>query len=1549
MHPYLFQSIRPGRSIRGWSAPGQLLAAALALAGTLNEVPVKAQTYNWGKPEGGLWSEAANWRELTAPPAGGGDSVALVLEGGGTGTLTNDLGSPFLLNRLTLAPWYGYVFGVPRTPVTWTVVNAPGNQLQFTGAGARLGIEGPGSVSFDADAILATNLTIAGGSHGHAYIGANFSGPGRLTILRGGGGQTILSGNNTHTGHTVLQAGILGLGSAGALGSGVLTNAGGSLRADVFVGPDGLQIPNPIHLTADLVWGGNNSAVLLGPITGSRSVRVEPNAGITLHLRGSNSFTGPVLAGQSPGGFGASVTIGGPEGSVLGAPALSVGRFGTLKIDNTLGNLADRVADTASITNHRGTLELTGSPEVMTTETVGVVYGGGTAFVQVRTGTNQSAMLTLGGLERLLGGVFLLRGSNLGAAEPGTPDTANLRLTDSAAASVVAQLVGGGGPAGTPTVSILPWAAAHNTIGGTGNSLTTYDPVRGFRPLDLETEYVASLVNDTVSAENVRLTNAVTDLDGVTEINALVLDRIASGVAPGSLSGKGTLRLGAGTLWNVGASGPAGTGTVSVAALDFGGREGVIWSPERLILTSRLIGTNGLTKAAGGELLLLGTNAVEGPLRILGGWITVDQLAKLGTPSELILNGGSVRWEQNTEGQWGVPVLIGGANGGFDVRQAGAQLRLEAPVRGAGFLVKDGPGTLVLAASNSFTGSLLINAGVVAISDPAQLAGAANVVLGPGGTLRNLAPLTLGKPVILQAGAGTRTIDARADLTLSAAVGHAGAPINALGFTKIGPGTLTLGGNNSFLGPLLVQEGRLVVNGSLAQINSSGDGLILTNGATLAGSGTIHRDVYLAAGTSLEVGASTLTINGRVTVAGNLELLVRGGAPVFHVRGPLVFHGGSVTVRLPGGSLPRAFTLFTAEEVTGELPGFVVDAGGNAALAALNYQVVRNGKRFDLVPSRYLYELVDLGTLGGPASFALDVNNRGQVTGNSRYTTANSRLHAFYWEPGLMLDLGWLPGVEFSRGYAINDAGFVVGESDNDISKAFGWTESTGIFNLGTLGGPSAVAHGLNDEGVVVGASSNGSAVRPFKRLPDGTWMDLGTLLGTPDSSGRAWAINRAGAVAGVSRNAANTTSQATLWMPGEPPRNLGSLLDGEQFSQAFALNDRLEVVGSSVRGKVSPTSTSDLYRPFYWHDGEMTELPLLAHAPEWIHGEAKAINNCGDIAGYVARLHNAPSFGGAAVLWREGEAYELNTLIPPGSGWQLLAAEGLNERGDIVGYGTYAGQTRAFLLRFTNEVLQGHVDLGAAYEEGELELHVHDEHSDTEFPPQEVILRVGPHARGAVPANPAYAFLGQPGAPVHILPAMENPNLLFLGLAAEEVPLGVFTDNQLRLTLLEAVGPGHFALFTLDALGKPTVLMNTRDGVDTNDVAILNASSHVHANWAFEAPGLYCLTLAVSGTTMINDAFVTLASEPVKVRFEVMPNEERLRLALQGDGTGLLTLFGTQRGLEYRLQTAEAVTGPWSDLGDPVVGTGGRITRTVPLAGPARYYRAVVSVRHQP
>ncbi len=315
--------------------------------------------------------------------------------------------------------------------------------------------------------------------------------------------------------------------------------------------------------------------------------------------------------------------------------------------------------------------------------------------------------------------------------------------------------------------------------------------------------------------------------------------------------------------------------------------------------------------------------------------------------------------------------------------------------------------------------------------------------------------------------------------------------------------------------------------------------------------------------------------------------------------------------------------------------------------------------------------VTDLGTLGGDVTFALDINDRGQVTGNSR--TADGRLSAFRWEGGRMFDIGFLPGGNgFSRGYAVNDRGVVVGESDNNRPRAFRWQGGV-LTDVGTLaGGSTAVAHDVNRFDRTVGGASNGTATRPFVATRSSGPVDLGTLAGSTTSSGRAWAINDRGDVVGLSRNQSDTTSQATLWPKGEPGSavNLGSL-DGTQFSQAYAVNDRRWAVGEST------TATGDGHAVLWRDHRAPQDLGTLGFR----HSRANDVSRRGEVVGHVTSLRGSPTTDGRAVIWRGTGWTDLNGLLPAGTPWTLLSAEGINDRGQVVGFGRLNGQLRSFLL----------------------------------------------------------------------------------------------------------------------------------------------------------------------------------------------------------------------------------------------------------------------------
>ncbi|MDG4838537.1 choice-of-anchor M domain-containing protein [Micromonospora sp. WMMD967] len=179
-----------------------------------------------------------------------------------------------------------------------------------------------------------------------------------------------------------------------------------------------------------------------------------------------------------------------------------------------------------------------------------------------------------------------------------------------------------------------------------------------------------------------------------------------------------------------------------------------------------------------------------------------------------------------------------------------------------------------------------------------------------------------------------------------------------------------------------------------------------------------------------------------------------------------------------------------------------------------------------------------------------------------------------------------------------------------------------------------------------------------------------------------------------------------------------------------------------------------------------------------------------------------------------------------------------------------------------------GHLDLvDIAYEDGALEVGVHDEENDVEYGADEVKLIVKRQAKVTVPADPAFAFLGTPGvSKVWLLPQIQNSSLIWPGIAAEEVGAGVFTGDALTLSVRSVTGPGQLAIYTENAVGQPTVLADSGDGLP--DAITVTAGDHSHANWAFDQAGSYKVTVRATGTLAATGQRVT--SEPTTLRFTV-------------------------------------------------------------------------------
>ena len=236
--------------------------------------------------------------------------------------------------------------------------------------------------------------------------------------------------------------------------------------------------------------------------------------------------------------------------------------------------------------------------------------------------------------------------------------------------------------------------------------------------------------------------------------------------------------------------------------------------------------------------------------------------------------------------------------------------------------------------------------------------------------------------------------------------------------------------------------------------------------------------------------------------------------------------------------------------------------------------------------------ITDFGTLGGSFSRPFALNDAGQVVGWS--ATAAGEYHAFSWGDGVMTDIGTLGGT-LSQAVAVNAAGQVVGTSRTATAgqqRAFLWQNGV-LSDLGTLGGPSSGARAINDAGQVVGSSTTAAGQSHAFRWANGVMSDLGTLGG---SESGALAMNDAGQIVGVSTTSSGE-SHAFLWA-NDVMTDLGTL--GGNWSEPAAINEAGQVVGRSVTRFVTYPENFD-FRAVLWR-------PMTT--AEWIEALAGQVND---------------------------------------------------------------------------------------------------------------------------------------------------------------------------------------------------------------------------------------------------------------------------------------------------------------------------------------------------
>lgn len=313
-------------------------------------------------------------------------------------------------------------------------------------------------------------------------------------------------------------------------------------------------------------------------------------------------------------------------------------------------------------------------------------------------------------------------------------------------------------------------------------------------------------------------------------------------------------------------------------------------------------------------------------------------------------------------------------------------------------------------------------------------------------------------------------------------------------------------------------------------------------------------------------------------------------------------------------------------------------------------------------PASLRYRITDLGTLGGDESVANAINDRGQVVGSSKVPFSARKYHACLWEQGRKIDLGVFSGEPRgteSWAISINVKGQIVGTKtvalNNDLfdpktqDHAVLWENGKMISLGGHTLSATLLPYFINAAGTIVGIAG-------FQGHP-GAFMMVGSRLTRIEGLHEARGINGADQIVGTNG------SDACLW-------DHGKLVPLGMHGVAVAINDRGEVVGTG-------TPKSGLPHAFLWRNGNAEDIGTLGGLQSYATG----INDAGLAVGESEFGSKNDPRDLHAFLYTDSKMVDLNSVLPAHSGWELLSARAINNKGQIVGSGRIHGEEHAFLL----------------------------------------------------------------------------------------------------------------------------------------------------------------------------------------------------------------------------------------------------------------------------
>jgi autotransporter-associated beta strand protein len=656
-------------------------------------------------------------------------------------------------------------------------------------------------------------------------------------------------------------------------------------------------------VASDVTLTGTGAVAAGSTITGVISTAgnlIKSGTGI-VQLNGASTYAGTttISAGRLIANVAAAIPVRSAitieTGAILEPKAALT--FGSLAGGGRLDN-PNSTARTITVGRNDTSTTFSGTITSATAANILIVkLGAGTLLLQP-TGTNAS---TFTGVTTVNGGKITL-------------DTSSSTLTSAFLAATPLTLAGGNfemvGRSGAPTTQTL----GAFVVGAAGGAITM--TANG----GTSTELILGAVTATASGGSLLITAPST-----------TTVKLGTAILSTALNGRAVFSDGTANTFNWVTNATTATavsGFVPTTALPIAGggtttASYLLTASQNQTTANLTIGTLKLSSTStSAQTLGLGSNNMQ-----LGGGTAIT------TPGAILIDG-TASWNITGTGALAANTPATSPDLIFQHYGTGT-LTVNAPIGGGvTSLVKAGPGTMVLAGTNTFTGDIALNGGVLSFGAVGNVAtglgaGVAKAIrIRDGATLRytgatgTIAAGTSASSYTFSLTGGNANIEvttAATALTLSGVISGDG------GYTKLGSGTLIIGASSTFLGPLFINAGTVRAGGNIAVTSTSSP-------VTIGASGTLDIN---GTGTSQVTTIGSLSGSGVVTNSNTTAKTISVGSNNTSTTFSGTFAAGGVTgnVIRKVGSGVLTLTGTSAWTGTTDLQSGVLRIGANNALA----------------------------------------------------------------------------------------------------------------------------------------------------------------------------------------------------------------------------------------------------------------------------------------------------------------------------------------------------------------------------------------------------------------------------------------------------------------------------------------------------------------------------------------------------------------------------------------------------------------------------------------